>query len=63
MERIIRRRNLFMNTSIMCILLLLAFKFSSEGIRWFWSDQPQVAVVLFVAGIVLAAFWVRSQKQ
>ena len=57
------RRNLFMSTTLMSLLLAVAFKFDKSGIRWLWSDRPQVAVALVVLGIVLAVFWVRAQKR
>lgn len=57
------RRNLFMSTTLMCVLFAIAFKFDKSGVHWFWSDRPWVAAVLLVAGAVLSAFWVRAQEQ
>lgn len=57
------RRNLFMSTTLMCSLLAAAFTFDKQGAHWFWSGQPQVAIVLLVLAIVAARFWLRSQKR
>ena len=56
------RRNLFMSTTLVSFLMAAAFKFDANGIRWFWSDKPGVAIGLIVLGSVLGTFWIRSRK-
>ena len=63
MEKSLRRRNLFMSTTIMCLLLAVASTFDKQGILWLWSDKPYVAIALLVLAIILGSFWLRSQKQ
>jgi hypothetical protein len=57
------RRNLFMSTTLISLLLAVAFKFDNNGIHWFWSDKPQVAVVLVILGIVLSSRWLREARR
>ena len=57
------RRNLFMSTTLVCLLMAAAFKFDNGGVHWFWSGRPQIAVVLVVLGIVLGANWFRSERR
>ena len=51
-----------MSTTLMYILLAIAFKWDESGVHWFWSDTPWVAVVLLGGGAVLGVFWAREQK-
>jgi hypothetical protein len=57
------RRNLFMSTTLVCLLMAAAFKFDNGEMHWFWSGQPLVGVVLVVLGIVLGAYWFRSERR
>ena len=58
-----QRRNLFMSTTLISLLLAVAFKFDNDGIRWFWTDKPQVAVILAILGIVLGIYWLREARR
>ena len=58
-----QRRNLFMSTTLISLLLAVAFKFDNDGIRWFWTDKPQVAVILAILGIVLGICWLREARR
>ncbi len=62
MEKLVRRRNIFMSATLMCGLFAIAFKFGAQGFQWFWLDKPEVAIVLAVLAIVFGIFWVRSQR-
>jgi len=63
MKELIKKRNLFMSTTIMCVLLTIAFSFDSIGIHWFWSGNIPVAIVLGVLAIILGTFWFRTQRK
>jgi len=63
MKELIKKRNLFMSTAIMCVLLTVAFSFDSIGIHWFWSGNIPVAIVLGVLAIILGTFWFRTQRK
>ena len=63
MKEIIKQRNLFMSTTIMCVLLSITFSFDSLGIHWFWADNIPVAIVLAVLAIILGTFWFRTQRK
>ena len=54
------RRNLLTSTTLVSLLMAVAFKFDNNGIHWFWSDKPQVAIVLILLAIVLGVFWLRE---
>ncbi len=63
MKEIIKQRNLFMSTTIMCVLLSISFSFDSLGIHWFWADNIPVAIVLGVLSIIFGTFWFRMQRK
>ena len=54
------RRNLLTSTTLVSLLMAVAFKFDNNGMHWFWSDKPQVAIVLILLAIVLGVFWLRE---
>jgi len=57
-----KKRNLFMSSTIMCGLFCLAFTFDNEGIHWLWKDSEPIAIVLGIATIILLVFWFRNAK-
>ncbi len=63
MKELIKKRNLFMSTTLMCALLTVTFSFDSIGIHWFWSDNIPVAIVLGILAIILGTFWFRVQRK
>ncbi|MGB4849902.1 MAG: hypothetical protein WBP41_18390 [Saprospiraceae bacterium] len=52
-----KKRNLFMSTTLMCGCLCLAFNFDQHGVYWLWSDLKQVAVILGLLTIILGVKW------
>ena len=63
MKELIKKRNMFMSTTLMCGLLTAAFSFDSIGIHWFWSGNIPVAIVLGSLTISLGTFWFRTQRK
>ncbi|MEZ4774582.1 MAG: hypothetical protein R3D00_15460 [Bacteroidia bacterium] len=58
-----RKRNLFMSTTIMCGLLCFAFRFDSGGVYWLWADHKPVAIILAIAAFGLAIGWYKTSHQ
>ena len=52
-----RRRNLFMSLTLMFSFLVIAFKFSKEGLEWFWTGMESVPIVLGISAIIFAILW------
>ena len=63
MKEFIKKRNLFMSTTLMCAFLTAAFSFDRIGIHWFWSGNIPVAIMLGVLAIILGTFWFRAQRK
>ncbi len=58
-----KKRNLFMSATIVCGLLALAIKFSTDGPVWLWHDTPPVGVILALLSAIFATQWVHYQKR
>ncbi len=63
MKSLIKKRNLFMSSTLMCLFLSISFSFNSSGIHWFWSDNKSLPIVLILSAIILGILWVRTQKK
>ncbi len=63
MKKLIKKRNLFMSTTLMCAFLVVAFSFDKAGVHWFWTDNIPVAIILGVFAIILGVFWYKAQKK
>ena len=63
MKELIKKRNLFMSTTLMCALLIVAFSFDKTGTHWFWADNIPVAMILGILAITLGIFWIKTQKK
>ncbi len=61
MKELIKKRNLFMSTTLMCVLLIVAFSIDSMGIHWFWSSNIPVVIVLGIFAIIFGTSWFRTQ--
>lgn len=57
-----KKRNLFMSTTIMCGLFVAAFTFKGDQITWLWADNKPVAIILGILAIVLGTQWIRYQR-
>ena len=57
-----KKRNLFMSTTIMCGLLAVAFTFKIDQITWLWTDSKPVGIILVILTIILGIQWVRHQR-
>jgi len=51
------RRNLFMSSTLMCILLIGTFRFDESSINWIWTGQIQIPIILGITSIILGVFW------
>jgi hypothetical protein len=47
----------FMSAALICFFYIFAFKFGPEGIKWFWSGQEMVPIILGVSTIIFGSFW------
>lgn len=54
-KRLLRRHRLFLAFAVTFTCWPAAFKFDSNGIHWFWSDSPQVAII---SGLLALGFWI-----
>ncbi|RAJ20594.1 hypothetical protein LX77_03119 [Gelidibacter algens] len=52
-----------MSSTLMCGLLCFAFTFSNTEIKWLWTDNTPVAIVLGVVTIILEIFWFKEAKK
>jgi hypothetical protein len=57
-----KKRNLFMSTTILCGLFVAAFTFKGDQIIWLWADNKPVAIILGILTIVLGTQWIRVQR-
>ena len=57
-----KKRNLFMSTTIMCGLFAVAFTFKIDQSTWLWTDRKPVGLILVIMTIILGIQWVRQQK-
>lgn len=51
------RRNLFMSSTLMCILLIGTFRFDESSINWIWTGQIQIPIILGITSVILGVFW------
>ena len=58
-----KKRNLFMSSTLMCGFLCIAFTFDNKGIYWLWEYNKPVAIILAIATIILGAFWLKSSRK
>ena len=57
------RRNLFMSTTLMCMFLIVTFKFDESSFNWMWAEQIQVPILLGILSIVLGVFWIIENRK
>ena len=57
-----KKRNLFMSTTIMCILFAAAFTFKGDKITWLWNNNNPVAVILVISAILLGTQLIKYQR-
>ncbi len=57
-----KKRNLFMCTTIMCVLLSVAFTFKNNQITWLWKNNIPVAIILVLLAIYLAEKWKKFEN-
>ncbi len=57
-----KRRNLFMSTTLICGLFAVAFTFKINQITWLWTDIKPVGMILIVLTFILALQWYRYQR-
>ena len=57
------KRNLFMSTTLMSGLFIMAFQFDSNGIYWMWKESIQVPIVLSIVTLILGYFWFIENKK
>ena len=50
----------FMSAALMCGIFVFAFKFGPEGIKWFWTGQEMVPIVLGLSSLIFGSFWFYS---
>jgi hypothetical protein len=58
-----KKRNLFMSTTIMCGLFVVAFTFKGDKITWLWADNKPLAIILGILAVVLGSQWIKYQRQ
>lgn len=57
-----KKRNLFMSTTIMCGFFVAAFTIKGDQITWLWADNRPVAIILVILTIVLGTQWIKCQR-
>lgn len=55
-----KRRNLWMSLTLMCVLFTIAFTFDNNGIHWIWKETVQVGFVLSLASVIFALLWFKA---
>ncbi len=56
-----KKRNLFMSTTLICGLFTVAFTFKIDQITWLWTDNKPVGVILLIVTFIFAVQWFRYQ--
>ena len=59
----LKKRTLFMSSTLLCGLLCPACTFDTEGMHWLWVDTPSVAMLLAFATGTLGAFWENENRK
>jgi hypothetical protein len=57
-----KKRNLFMASTIFCALFIVAFTFKADQIDWLWTDHKPVAIVFGVLTIIFIFQWLKHQR-
>lgn len=52
-----------MSATLMCLFLIVSFKFDDNGVYWFWENQIQVVIVLGISATVFGVFWMVEQRK
>jgi len=52
-----KKRNSFMNATLLCSFFIIAFHFDKDGIRWFWTGQEMVPLILGISALIFGIFW------
>ena len=58
-----KKRNLFLSSTLMCGFFCLAFTFDTEGVYWLWSDTKPVAIILTLVTLILGVFLLKETKK
>lgn len=57
------RRNLFMSSTLMCMFLIVTFRFDENSFNWIWTGQIQVPIILGISSIILGIFWILENRK
>ena len=57
-----KKRNIWLSAAIMCAFLIISFQFDKDGIRWFWTGQEIVPIVLGLSSLIFGIFWFLEYK-
>ena len=52
-----------MSSTLLCGFFCFAFTFGNGEIRWLWTDNKPVAIVLGIVTIILGILWVKNSKK
>ncbi len=58
-----RRKNLWMSVTLMCGFLTIFFQFNKDGIKWFWTGQEIVPIVLLISTLIFGILWFKEYKK
>jgi hypothetical protein len=58
-KKLLWQRSLYLGFAIFFTLFTFSFRFNAQGVYWFWTDTPIVAVTCLIVGIMM---WVKYAK-
>ncbi len=58
-----RRKNLWMSATLMCGFLSIFFQFDKNSIKWVWTGQEIVPVILGIATLIFGVLWFLENKK
>ncbi len=62
-KRIKSKRNLFMSSTLMCVFIIMTFKFDENNFNWMWTGQIHIPIILGLLSIILGVFWIVEHRK
>ena len=50
-------KNRLMSPTLLSFFMIFAFKFESNGIKWFWEGKETVPLILIITTLILSVLW------
>jgi len=58
-----KKQKLTEASAIFFLFLGVAFKFKSDGAKWFWAEYPYIAFIISSVSLVFGLIWLKAEKR